>query len=764
MLTGKKHIFLFFASFVLAGFQLPGQNEFVNNGAQVSVQSAGLLFVQGEVINTDNGASTGFISNSGTIALSGDWTNNSATTALNYTTGTVELNGALQLIKGTQSTTFNNLTLLGSNTKRLNINTFVGGISGVLNLTSRPLDLNSRTLFVTNQLPAAIIRTSGYILSETPPVPGYGIIDWQIGNNTGNYEFPFGTNASVYIPFFYNVSAAGTSTGIGSISANTYPTNVANVINNRPLPSGVTDLLNNCATEHANKMIDRFWVVNANNYGSLPGVTKKFTYVDDEWDTSGGSTNAITESNLYTWYNTTSGWAALSTSNASATNEQTHANSNNYGVFTLGEYRQLKIGLLNVDSVKCFGQNNGVIQLTTTTGYDSNSYSWNSFVSQDTVKTNLTAGSYTIIATDALGCSDTLKNIIVNEPALLTETLTSNDYSFCRNTSIQLTSVYSGGIKPYQLSWNTGISTSNLQNNSSAINVTPSISTQYIATLTDKNNCVVADTVLVNVNQLPDADFNASVLEGCQPLSVNFTNTITANVTVVTYQWSFLTGLNSGLSNPNVIYNNPGLYGVSLTVISDSGCVSSLSKSNYITVYEKPKADFIHSSIDTDLSNPFIEFQNSSTGDYSFSSWSFGDGAGSNETHPSHTYNDVGHYYVLLTVSSEHNCSDTITKKLEVKEIPVLYIPNTFTPLNTDGMNDVFTVKGVNFYDFNMAIFNRWGEKILETGDHLQGWDGKYKGSYCQVGTYTYIISYRHMNGKEKGKEKLVTGHINLLE
>ncbi|MCW3078528.1 MAG: hypothetical protein JWO32_3137, partial [Bacteroidetes bacterium] len=194
MNTSNFHIKRFCVLIILfLGLRSNSQNEFFNSGALVSVQNGGLVYVQGEVINADNGINTGSISNSGTITLSGDWTNNSASSALSPNTGTVELNGAFQLIKGAQPTTFNNLTLLGTNTKQLNINTIVGGTSGVLNLTSRPLDLNSNTLVVTNPLPVAITRTSGYIISETPATPGYGIVQWNVGNNTGNYTYPFGT-------------------------------------------------------------------------------------------------------------------------------------------------------------------------------------------------------------------------------------------------------------------------------------------------------------------------------------------------------------------------------------------------------------------------------------------------------------------------------------------------------------------------------------------------------------------------------------------
>jgi len=759
----KSKIKIFYLLIILSNISF-SQNELFNNGSSIAVQTGGLIFVQGEVVNTDNGSNIGLIANSGSITLAGDWTNNSISTALTPTVGNVLLNGALQLIKGAQPTTFNNLTLLGSNTKRLMINTFVGGITGVLNLTARPLDLNSNTLFVTNALPAAITRTSGYIISETPALPGYGTIDWRLANNIGNYEFPFGTATASYIPYYYTVASAGAQSGIGSVSASTYPTNPAVAINNRPLPTGVNNLINNCNTEHAIKMVDRFWVINANNYSTLPTVITKFTYLDDEWNTNAGSTNIIIEPTLNTWHYNLGVWTPIAGTNNSTLNEQTVTTNTNYGMFTLGEYRQLSINLVNIDSVKCFGENNGVIQFSSTVGYDVNSYNWNSTISSDTIKVNLLAGTYTIIATDAMGCSDTLNNLTVYEPTLLSQNLIANDYSICRNQSILLTANYTGGTQPYILNWSTGSSVTNLSNSSSSLSLTPITNTFYISTLTDKNNCIKKDTVFVNVNQLPIVNFTSNVIAGCQPLLVNFINLSNSNPIISSNQWYFSQGSTSNLTNPSVVFNSSGVYPITLVAQSDSGCVNSIVKNNYITVYEKPIANFEYSpSNDADILNPKIEFFNTSTGNYTSSDWTFGDGNLSSLTNPTHTFFDIGFFNTTLIVSTKNNCVDFITKIVEIKDAPVVYIPNTFTPLNTDGLNDIFTAKGVNFYDFKLLIFDRWGIKIAETNDALQGWNGKYKGQDCQAGTYVYQISLKFSNGFQKGISKTYTGHINLL-
>jgi gliding motility-associated-like protein len=73
-----------------------------------------------------------------------------------------------------------------------------------------------------------------------------------------------------------------------------------------------------------------------------------------------------------------------------------------------------------------------------------------------------------------------------------------------------------------------------------------------------------------------------------------------------------------------------------------------------------------------------------------------------------------------------------------------IYIPNAFRP-NMDGTNDHFrpVAGGSTLLDFNMVIYNRWGQKIFETSDFLIGWDGNLNGNDVLPGLYTYLISYR---------------------
>lgn len=72
-----------------------------------------------------------------------------------------------------------------------------------------------------------------------------------------------------------------------------------------------------------------------------------------------------------------------------------------------------------------------------------------------------------------------------------------------------------------------------------------------------------------------------------------------------------------------------------------------------------------------------------------------------------------------------------------------IYIPAAFTP-NNDGRNDIFKVLGTDLVSqFNMKIFNRYGQVIFETSDKSKGWDGTVKGTPASMGGYVYIVKYK---------------------
>lgn len=350
----KKFIFSNFS--ILLACMYCNAQLWTTDNVVVTVQSGATVTVQGDIQNQNLGR----FDNNGLIELSGNWIHNSANNCFATSAGTVSLTGANQTIGGTNTTAFNNLQLNGTGTKTLLVNTIVGGAyvapAGVLSLGARNLDLNTRTLTVNNAATGAITRTTGFIISETPPASGYGNILWNIGTSTGSYVFPFGNAVSAsYIPLTINITTAGVGAS-GSIMAATYPTTTNITPNNRPLPPPVPSTIQLWSgLENAQSLNDRWWPMTSSNYTTLPVSSMTFTYRDSEWDGSGGSTNTITEANLGAQrHNGVAGWvqAPAGTCNTSA-NTVTITGVNAYNVaWVLVEKDQpLPIELLAFEAV-----------------------------------------------------------------------------------------------------------------------------------------------------------------------------------------------------------------------------------------------------------------------------------------------------------------------------------------------------------------------------------------------------------------------------
>src|SRR4029079_7924817 len=93
-----------------------------------------------------------------------------------------------------------------------------------------------------------------------------------------------------------------------------------------------------------------------------------------------------------------------------------------------------------------------------------------------------------------------------------------------------------------------------------------------------------------------------------------------------------------------------------------------------------------------------------------------------------------------------------------------LYFPGAFTP-NNDGKNDSFYGNGSNLAEYNLKIFNRWGQMVHET--KLSGvpgaWNGKYNDKDAPSGLYSYIVDYSSIlpTGKKKFFKK--QGYFTLI-
>ncbi|WP_428667315.1 PKD domain-containing protein [Runella sp.] len=110
----------------------------------------------------------------------------------------------------------------------------------------------------------------------------------------------------------------------------------------------------------------------------------------------------------------------------------------------------------------------------------------------------------------------------------------------------------------------------------------------------------------------------------------------------------------------------------------------------------------------------------------------------------------VGVYRVRI--SNPEGCELIDTARVVVRCEPRIYIPDAFTP-NGDGNNDVLNVYGDHLTDFELKIFNRWGEVIFYTNDINQKWDGSYRGSTYPPMSYPYVVSFKSKFFPERPRE-----------
>tara|TARA_B100001057_G_C22674969_1_gene881432 strand:+ start:133 stop:609 length:477 start_codon:yes stop_codon:yes gene_type:complete len=107
-------------------------------------------------------------------------------------------------------------------------------------------------------------------------------------------------------------------------------------------------------------------------------------------------------------------------------------------------------------------------------------------------------------------------------------------------------------------------------------------------------------------------------------------------------------------------------------------------------------------------------------------------------------YDENLNIYRVVAVRNQ-NEQITSTSNIVIVEKPyAIYAPNAFSP-DGDGLNDVFNVTGQGIIDFEMEIFNRWGQMVFKSYTLEDKWDGTFRGKDLPTGTYVYkikIISY----------------------
>ncbi|MEA2106252.1 MAG: PKD domain-containing protein [Bacteroidota bacterium] len=272
------------------------------------------------------------------------------------------------------------------------------------------------------------------------------------------------------------------------------------------------------------------------------------------------------------------------------------------------------------------------------------------------------------------------------------------------------------------------------------------------------------DALTKTVTILPpdiNADFTTSVDVGClnDGLDVDFIAAASIYSEVYEYIWDFGDGEIGEGAEITHTYTEPGTYNVKLTATGEGGEDYEYKK---IRVYSNPVAKFellpSITMLDAETLEARVEFYNQSMcNDTSGCSylWDFGDGKTSIATNVTHYYEKPPddempkEYDVKLVVINSQGCVDSLIKERAVKVIGEgeIAFPNAFTP-NEDGINDVFKPVAKGVVEYELLIYNRWGELIFETNNLEMGWNGKVGGKEAKSDVYVWKAEGRFTNGR----------------
>lgn len=405
----------------------------------------------------------------------------------------------------------------------------------------------------------------------------------------------------------------------------------------------------------------------------------------------------------------------------------------------------------SADVVLCLGTS---ASLTASAGGGNGPYTYhwnNGFVGQPVTVSPNNSVVYWVFAKDDNGCNSAADSVNIYVLPILSAT-PSPDTEICDGDSAQISVVAGGGNSNYTYTWSSG------ETGPGPYTVNPDTTTVYTITVTD--NCgsppAIRD-ITIQVNPLPEVDFVGDSLMGCVPHTVNFENNTTIDTgNIANWYWEFGNGETTDFIAPAYIYDLDSTYTIKLTATSNKGCVDSLVLMDYITTYPVPEADFEMDESIVSIIYANVNFEDLSTGATTWI-WSFGDSTFSNLQNPSHLYPDTGSYVVSQYVENPYGCSDEISNRVVVLPLFKVYIPNTFTP-DDDGLNDFFKPVGVGFDDYQMDIYDRWGNLVYKGEGEDIAWDGRRRsGIEAEQAVYVYYIFFRDISGKQRRYRGMIT-------
>jgi gliding motility-associated-like protein len=317
--------------------------------------------------------------------------------------------------------------------------------------------------------------------------------------------------------------------------------------------------------------------------------------------------------------------------------------------------------------------------------------------------------------------------------------------SICLNSPLTFTSTATGNNLTH--AWDFGNGQTSIVQNPPAVNyLAPN---NYNVTYTIKNNynCSVVVQKPIVVLPTPAASVSVDKNKICEKDVVIFSASNTGGVS--NFLWNFGDGDSTNtILNPTHIYTTAGNYIASYTA-SNQFCGSG-KKDLPIKVVAIPVIELGEDLVLCPSKKIILNENGNSTYLYN---WNTG------ETTPSIQFIALQPAQIKVLVTNDI-CTVRDSININVLQTCNIFIPNSFTP-NADGKNDVFKILNAELAkDFNLEIFNRYGERIWIGNDQSKGWDGNFKTSLAPNGNYIWILKYK--DGLSN-KDILLNGSVLLL-
>jgi gliding motility-associated-like protein len=260
---------------------------------------------------------------------------------------------------------------------------------------------------------------------------------------------------------------------------------------------------------------------------------------------------------------------------------------------------------------------------------------------------------------------------------------------------------------------------------------------------------------LSDTTPCPVIDFLAD--EACLDDSTFFTNlSTTPKGSLDLFKWDFNNSRSSLSADAAELFTPVGSYPVKLSVRNSYGCWDSITKT--IVINPRAIASFIFVPNNPIVLQP-VQFTNQSQDDDNWL-WNFGDGSSDVSENPNHSYDLPGDYTVELIANNIYDCPDTMQQQLTVELSASYWVPNAFSP-NADLLNDGYGLTTLaNITNYRLEIFNRWGERIFESNNFNNRWDGTYMGRKVHAGVYIYSLSFRDL----ENRSHRYNGDIHIVE